>query len=464
MNKQTSQNGFILLAVLVTTIFIMMLGVVSLQLITSNLRTAKIEKFRIDSQFAADAGIDDAVRHLNQDQSWVGSGSEVTLLTTGEFKTTYQTVITEGSTSLQKFIDVTARTYAPSTALTPTSIRKFQVEMRGVASGSYSIVTGVGGLNMLNNSKILGGEVFINGELHMSNSAQIGLSFLPVKVSVADQSCPLAGGPTFPQVCTTAERATPPTQPITATGSSRIYGEVQATNQTTGDEVFMFNPGLVSGSPAAAQLPDYDRQTQINQVAHTRTGSDAGCSLGTKTWLANTKIVGDVTISGTCVVTVEGNIWITGNLTLRNAAVLVVKLGVSSPPVIMVDGSTGVRLRNAGSLMPNLDLSPKGFRIITFASNVACSVATLNACDVTGTNLYSSKDITTISIENSASAGQTEFYARWSKVNINNAGNIGALVGQTVEMSNSAAITFGTSVSGFSGPVAWVVKSYKRTF
>ncbi len=448
------------MTVLISTIFVMMLGIISLQLISSNLTTAKKEQFRVNTQFTADAGLDDAVRQLNQDASWTGNTSEVTLLTTSKFKSTYQASVVAGSTAFQKYINVVAKTYVPASSSTPSSTRKFQVEMRGVGSGSYSIVTGVGGLNMLNNAKILGGEVYVNGALNLANSSQIGLSILPVKVSVADQSCPLAGGATFPKVCTAAERSS--TQPITMSGSSKIYGEVQATNQTNGSS--MFSPGLVAGSPAAAPLPDYDREAQVNAVTNNMTGSAAGCSLGIKTWPANTKITGDVTVSGICIITVEGNVWITGNLILRNAAIVIVKLGVTTPPVIMVDGANGVAIQNAAGLLANINLSPVGFKMITYASDVACSTAASSACTVTGNNLYNSRDNVTISIENAATAAETEFYARWSKIRINNAGNVGALVGQTVELSNAAAITFGTSVSGFSGPTAWVVKSYKRTF
>ncbi len=454
-----SENGFILLSILLSTTILTLMGVAALEIVSSNLRAARAEQSRVNAQFTADAGLDDAIRQLNQNSSWTGQ-PQTTLLNTTKQRTTYETTVTEGSTQFQKFINVTAHTYTPGSSTTPSHTRKYSVEMRGVGSGSYSIVSGVGGLIMKNNSKILGGEVYVNGELSLSNSAQIGLSLLPVKVSVADQSCPLNGSSGYPRVCTAGERSS--TQPITFAGNSRIYGQVQATNQTNGAN--MFSPGLVAGSPAAAPLPEYDRQAQIDRVANNMTGSQASCSLGVKTWPANTKITGDVTVSGVCVITVEGDVWITGNLNLSNAAIVIVKLGVTQQPVIMVDGNNGVTIRNAAGLMANINLSPVGFKVITYASTVACSTAASNACDVTGTNLYNSKSKVTISIENAATAAETEFYARWSKVTINNSGNIGALVGQTVELSNAAAITFGTEVSGFSGPVAWVVNSYKRTY
>jgi hypothetical protein len=159
-----------------------------------------------------------------------------------------------------------------------------------------------------------------------------------------------------------------------------------------------------------------------------------------------------------------GNVWIQGKLTMSNSQskmIVASSLGTTQP-VIMIDGSGGANFSNSSTLQSNSQST--GFRIITYWSEAACSISTTAPCDVTGTNLYNSRDDTTINLNNSASGPNTEFYARWSQIDVSNSGNIGALVGQTVRLSNSGAITFGTSVNGVGGIEAWVVKSYKRTF
>lgn len=461
MSKNTtSESGFILVAVVAASIFITLLGIISLEMISANLRTAKNDQYRFNAQLAADAGLDDAIRQLNLDGTWAGSGSEITLMNEDNTKTTYTTEVIDGDTDFQKFINVTAHSYTPSTSTTPKFTRKYQTELRGVGSGDYSVVGGVGGLILRNNAKILDGRVFVNGNISLYNSSQIGLDLIgipvvPVQVSSAHQSCPVPADATYPRVCNPGENG----EPIALNHpQSRIYGEVRANNQTNGTQ--MYAPGLVAGSVTPSPLPEHDRNAQKAAISNTMSGSAAGCTvLGTKVWPANTKIEGDVTLSGVCVVTIEGDVWITGNLRVSNTSIILVKAGLSTQPQIMVDGTSGVVIRNAAAL--NANLSGVGMRFITYASNAACSPECAN---VTGTALYNSRNMTTISIENSASAGRTEFYARWSKVSVSNGGNIGALAGQTVEISNSAAITFGTSVSGFSGPTAWVVKSYKRVY
>jgi len=55
---------------------------------------------------------------------------------------------------------------------------------------------------------------------------------------------------------------------------------------------------------------------------------------------------------------------------------------------------------------------------------------------VTGMDLFNSRSVKTLDLDNSGGASNTVFYARWSLVQICNTGAIGALVGQTVELQN----------------------------
>lgn len=446
-----NQKGSVLISIIVIMPFFLLVAASYMQFAVTGFQISRKDQYRTHAQFAADAGLDFAMEEINQDGAWTGTGSELELHNDGTIRTTYQVSLADVD-SLNKTVTSTGKTYRGSSS-TPESSISVDMGIRGVVSGEYSIVSGVGGLIMRNSSRIVGGNVYVNGALTMSNTSQIGLSFLPVDVKVAHQSCPPGANPgaTYPRVCASGENG----QPITLNHSSRIYGDVEATNQTNGTR--MSNGGLVAGSTVPPiSLPDYDRDAQKAAVSNNMTGAQAGCSFGFKTWPANTKITGDVTVSNLCLVTVEGNVWITGNLTVRNLSSLNVKSGLTEPPVIMIDGTTGFTLSNASSLNTNLSLT--GFRIITYAN------ATGNPdANVTGTNLYNSQSMPTININNTGSGFNTEFYAKWSKVVAGNAGSIGALAGQTVELNNSLAVTFGTTVSGF-GDTVWVVESYKRSF
>jgi hypothetical protein len=290
----------------------------------------------------------------------------------------------------------------------------------------------------------------------MSNTAQIGLTTNPVNVQVAHQNCPEPADATYPRLCNSGENG----QPITIQNSAHIYGDVRANNQTNG--AGMSNPGLTAGSGVPAQpLPTHDRAAQKAAATNNMTAAAASCTSnnGTKTWPANTKITGNVEVEKSCVVTIEGDVWITGTLNLKNSGQIRVSNGLGTTrPNIMVDGQSN-KLANSSSLASNS--SNTGIQLIAYWSTAACSP---DCADVTGTDLFNTRDDTTIELDNSASGPQSVFYSRWSRVQIANSGQIGALVGQTVELKNSSTITFGTTVTPGGGTAYWIIDGYRRSF
>lgn len=450
LTLKSDERGSLLLVFIAVIPFLIMMAIYFTQVSLTSYQVARLDQLHSAAQLAADAGADYAVEQFSQDSTWSSTSGEVTLHNDSKYKTTYQASISGDSSA--KVVSVIGRTYWPKTTTTPIRQVKIYVDLKPVTGGDFSVVSGTGGLLMSNSAKIVGGDVFVNGEISMENSSQIGLSTKSLKVDVANQRCPSPADSTYPRVCNSGENG----QPITISGTqARIYGTVTATGQTSGAS--MSNPGLVGGTVTPKSLPAYDRAAQKAAVATTISGSTASCSGSqTKTWAANTKITGNVTVSNNCKVTVEGNVWITGTLSLTNSSQLIVSntLG-STRPVIMVDGSTGVDLGNTSSLVPNS--SSTGFEIITFYSAASCSP---DCVSVTGTDLASSRTINTITLNNSGSNPKTILYAYWSQIEIKNSGEIGAVIGQTVKLTNTGTITFGSS-AGVSD-TTWVIKGYRR--
>jgi hypothetical protein len=124
-------------------------------------------------------------------------------------------------------------------------------------------------------------------------------------------------------------------------------------------------------------------------------------------------------------------------------------------PVIMVDGSSGASFSNSSQITENA--SGTGVEVITFYANSGCSP---DCTTLTGTGLANSRAITTINLNNSSSAAHSIFYAYWTQVQVSNGGALGAIIGQTIRMSNTGTITFGAS-SG-AEETTWVVKGYRR--
>lgn len=422
-----------------------------MQLALTSFQVARFDQFHTGAQLAADAGADYAIEQISLDNTWSGTGGEIQLHNDGKIKTTYTATVTNGTNT--KTITVTGKTYFPATAPTFSRSVSIYVDLRSVTTGSYSIISGEGGLFMSNNSKVVGGDVFVNGEVQLKNNAQIGLSTNPINLSVADQICPVPADSNYPRVCNSGENG----QPISIINNAVIYGTVNATNQTSGTG--MKSPGLIVGTTVAPQgLPTYDRAGQKAAVTSTLDGDDASCSgaHATKTWPANYKITGNVTIALGCTLTISGNVWITGSLTISGNSQIIVSNGLgTTTPVIMVDGSGGANLLNNSQIIANA--SGTGIELITFWSAAGCSP---DCASVTGTALYNSRAVTTISMQNNGNAPKSIFYAYWSQVSLSNGGQIGALIGQTINLSNNGTITFGSSVN--SSSVTWVVNGYRK--
>jgi Tfp pilus assembly protein PilX len=447
--RKTDQRGSLILMVIIVLPFLILMAMYYMRLSLTSYQVARLDQLRTSAQLAADAGADYAVEQFSQDNSWTGTGGEIQIHNDGKVKTTYEAAISGDDTS--KTVAVTGRTYWPAGATTPTRKVAIYVDLKPVTAGSFSVVSGEGGLLMSNSAKIVGGDVFVNGEISLQNTSQIGLSTNPLKVDVANQRCPSPADATYPRVCNSGENG----EPIAITNSAHIYGTVTATHQTTTSG--MSDPGLVSGTVAPKALPTYDRAAQKAAVATTITAAAASCSGSqTKTWAANTKITGDVTITNKCKVTVLGDVWITGSLSVSNSSEMIVATSAgTNRPNIMVDGSAGASFQNTSALTPNS--SNTGFEIYTFYSTASCSP---DCAEVTGTDLASSRSITTITLNNSGSNPNTIFYAYWSQIEVQQSGQIGAVIGQTIKLSNSGTITFGTS-SGI-GNTTWVINGYRR--
>jgi Tfp pilus assembly protein PilX len=443
------QRGSILLVFLAVLPFLILIALYYTNLSLTSFQVARFDQLHTEAQLAADAGADFAVEQFSQDNTWTSTSGEVTLHDDGKLKTTYTATLSGDNSA--KVVAVTGKTYWPASSSTARRSVKIYVDLRPVTSGNYNIVAGEGGLFMSNSSKVVGGSVVVNGEINMSNTSQIGLSTNPVTVQVANQRCPNPPDATYPRVCNSGENG----QPITINNQAHIYGTVTATGQTSGSG--MSNPGLVSGSVAPQALPTYDRAGQKAAVANNMTASAASCSgKQAVTWPANTKITGDVSLSNQCVVTVQGNVWITGKLLVSNSSLLKIDDSVgSNRPNIMVDSQEGISFSNSANVISNA--SGTGAEFYTFYSKASCSP---DCTSVTGTDLANSRSVSTINLSNSFTAPNTILYAYWSQVNVSNSGSIGALIGQTIQLNNSSAVTFG-GTSGV-GTTVWVVKGYRH--
>lgn len=458
------QRGLVLPLILFTGLLFFIIAVALTQFSLNNYGAARKNLNDLNALYAAEAGGDDFMAHINQAPAYPGTNTVCPLSSSGsnpvtlyddaiKGKGTYETCVVNGSIDNEKIVYAVGKIYQPATATKPIATRTIKLVIEGSQPLSYIAQTGPGGITLSNSATVTNGNIYTNGLLIMSGQAQVGSITTPANVWVANYNCPQPPDSTYPILCTSS-------QPISIVGQAHIYGNVSANYQT--NTAGMSNPGLISNRGVnPVSLPDYDRTGQINAVTTTRTAASASCNNNeTLTWEANTHITGgNVSITNNCIVTVNGNVWIDGNLTLKNKGTLKVGDNVNSFANIMIDGSNGLSLQEQSVVAANA--SNVGFEFVTFWSAASCSP---NCSTVTGQDLANSQNKRTISISNQGLASESIFFARWTEVGVSNSGTIGALMGQMVSLSNSGNITFNNPIpSGGGSPTGtWDVRYYEK--
>ncbi len=460
-NSVKSQDGYVLLLALITSmaLFIALSGILSLSMI--NLASVKRSAFDISAQYVAEAGIDKAVFEINNDPAYPGTNSACPIDSGGSSpvtlfddsvkgKGTYETCTMAGTIPREIIVYAVGKVYATSTAAAPISTRKIKVTVQGSPAGEYAVQTGPGGMIMNNSATITNGSVYVGGYLTMNNSSRIGSATAPITVSVANARCPSPATATYPAIC---PNGTLP-NPITINNTARIYGTVNANGQV--NTAGMSHTGLAATSGVTAPaLPGYDRDAHKAAVVTEMTGAAASCSgSSTVTWPANVKINGNVTMGNTCTIVVSGNAWITGTFTARQSSIIIPAAAVSTQPTIMIDGSGGVSLQHQAVVATNS--GSVGMMMITFHSAASCSP---DCSSVTGADLFNSQNLLTINSGNQGSAPGSVLYARWTKISVSQGGTIGAILGQTIELNNSGNLSFVNTVA--TGNYTYDIRHYE---
>lgn len=459
-SSPTNHNqGAILPVMLVVLLFLLSIGLTLVGLALNQLEASERSVAESNGLLTAEAGIEKTIVELNNDDTFGGFTSEQEFFNNADQGMgTYETVVEDGNIRNEKIIHSTGRVYDSGSSSEPRITRYVETVVVGTTTENYSVRTGPGGLIMSNSATIANGDVHVNGFIDMSNQSRIGSETNPTRVDVAHIYCPEPPDDTFPEQCGSDDG-----EPISIQNPAHIYADVYANNQQTEDG--MSHNGLVSSSGVEEKpLPDTERPSQkqtIEDEGQNITASSASCTQNnhTETWPANTRITGgDVEISHSCEVILEGDIWISdGGLIMRNSGNITVSEDVTQQPSIMVDGANGVSLQNSSTIIANGD--GYGVDVVTYWSDTDCSP---DCDDVTGVELYDSQSQTTIDLDNSGLAAGSNFYARWSKVIVDNGGSVGSVLGQTVELRNSGNISFGEELS--SGESVWSVVNYQRVF
>lgn len=383
------QNGQMLIIAIIFLAVVLILSASLFGRVASFLRFGSNNTLREQATNLAEAGVERTLWQLNQTAGVCSDcQDERNIGSTGTFKVT----ITNKTSSLKT---ITATGYIPNST-SPKAKRTIKVDTlisAATISFRYAVQVGAGGVDMENSSTI-NGTVYSNGN-------------------------------------------------ITGSGSSVINGEAWAVGTISSPDPTITNlPPHPGASPQP--LPTVDYQYWKDQATAggttTCTGDPGGntCKfVGGFQNLGPQKYVGNLDLTNLAQATMNGPIYVTGDIDVQNSASLKLNDSFgSNGTVLITDGK--ITVQNSGQLIPT-NANPKGY-ILAVTTSVDPQLA--------------------VNIKNNGV--NAIFYTLDGGATLQNSAQVTALVAKQLKIKNSASLTYdeGLASGQFSaGPGgSWQIK------
>lgn len=181
-----SQNGAILITILLVMVFLTAIIFGSLTLAGSSLYRAKSRIMLLQAQYAAESGVDIAIAKFNSgDEAYAGANSEVTVLNSTNYKATFTSSIAAGGNDSEKLITAVGKVYRPAAATTPSYTRKIRVVVQRSTTDMATSLMARNIIYIASGVKtITAQDVYANGFIHMSKNTT---DLIAENITVADR-------------------------------------------------------------------------------------------------------------------------------------------------------------------------------------------------------------------------------------------------------------------------------------
>ncbi len=419
--KYQQARGNVLLVTLIFLGIFVTSGAALLNYLTTYARSERIQVAATQARVLAEAGIDKAVYELNQGSSYTGETN--TALGAGTF-----TIMVSAIDSTTK--QITATGYVPSST-SPVSQKTIRILVKKNSlwvTFHYGTQVGQDGIYFSNNSA-LDGNLYSNGNIVGSNGAYItGYTYVAGgSGSISGMSC--LGGVIRSGSCTSSST------------SYNAYAHTITDSAVTGTLYCQSGSGnnkacnTFASDPAPAAMPISDdniMQWKSGAATGTITTGDYNISSGTVT-LGPTKIVGNVTVSGTATVILAGTVWVTGNVTFSGTGggskVQLASTFGSQSGILVADGqitiSSNVTFKDSGT---------SGSYIMLLSTSSCDESTTGSPCN--------SKN----AIEISNNANIIIANAQQGTINFSNNSTVKEVVGKKIRLKNNVIIRYGSGL------------------
>jgi prepilin-type N-terminal cleavage/methylation domain-containing protein len=292
----------------------------------------------------------------------------------------------------------------------------------GPTQATAGLVAGPGGLQATF-SNITGRDAYIKGRVLTSSIANINLN--NYRMDVGNVGC--GARTSYPATCSGL-------QPIAnAFFSSVTASPICATSaQTTTYGL----TGLQSGcTPPAQIMPVFNKASFTSTMAVGP--SSVSCNgFSTVTLAANQSIAGDVKANACYKLTIAGNVYIKGNLSLAGFANMQVAEGVTTRPIIVVNQQVDIK---AANIKPNsAGITP--YIISFYSPNATCSSS--DSCNtLTNPEIYDAVTTSPNAISLSGYSNvQASLYAYFGTLNISTSNVTGAIAGQKIIVGSLSGV------------------------
>jgi len=140
----------------------------------------------LQAQYAAESGADTAISKLNEDPSYPGSGSEVTLLDGERYRATFDVSVSAGTTSKQRIIHATGNVYVPANAAEASYTRSIEVAAEQSSETTSSGLLSRNILHLQSGVKtVTAKDVYVNGYIYIQRNTS---DLIAESITVADRN------------------------------------------------------------------------------------------------------------------------------------------------------------------------------------------------------------------------------------------------------------------------------------
>ncbi len=375
------KSGQVLIITIVFLAVILILSTSLFTRVTAFLRFGSNSIMREQAINLAEAAIDKSLWQLNQTAGTYTGESNTAIGTTG----TFTVAVTDKSPGIKT---ITATGFVPNAA-SPKEKQIIQVDTSissDTISFRYAIQTGDGGVTMANSSQV-NGTVYSNSD-------------------------------------------------ISGSGSTTITGDAYAVGTISSPRPIVDGTKHPSAQPTTMPTVNYQYWKDQAAAGGTTTCSPT-CSISSDTSIGPRKYAGNLTITNNAQITVNGPIWVTGDVDVSQGGTKVIlnpSFG-SEGTVFITDGK--ITVEQGGSFIPT-NADPKGYILVITTSTSS------EAMD----------------IENSGA--NAIFFALDGGANLSQSAHVSALVTKSLSMQNTATLDYDSGLASAdfsSGPGgSWAIR------